>query len=183
MILKDLSLAFRNLRRNKLLALINVIGLSIGISACVVIFLIASFELSFDNFQPEKERIFRVYSSFSGDYSGINRGVSTGIAVAIRNHFTGVESVTNFHTFSASIKVPDEKGTLDDFDRYNKIIIADPEYFEVFSYYTWLAGDPKRSLREPFKVVITEGRARVYFGDLAPESVIGRRSIIRTPSS
>lgn len=174
MILKDLTLAFRNLRRNKLHAIINVIGLSVGISACLVIFLIASYELSFDNFQPEKERIFRVYTSFSGDFTGINRGVCTGIPVAMRNLFTGVESVTNFHTFSASIKVPDEKGTVDDFDRYSKIILADPEYFEVFSYYKWLAGDPKRSLREPFKVVITESRARIYFGDITPESVIGR---------
>ena len=175
MILKDLTLAFRNLRRNKLLALINVIGLSVGISACLIIFLIASFELSFDQFQPERERIFRVYTRFSGGFSGINRGVCTGIPVAIRNHFTGLESVTNFHTFSAGVKVPGEKGTLNNFDRHNKIIIADPEYFEVFNYYKWLAGGPQQSLREPFGVVITESRARIYFGDVPAESVIGKQ--------
>ena len=66
MIIKDLSFAFRDIRRNKLLAAINVFGLSIGVSACLVIFLIASYELSFDRFQPDRDRIFRLYTAHSG---------------------------------------------------------------------------------------------------------------------
>src|SRR5688572_24048998 len=110
MIPKDLTFAFRNLRRNKLLAIINVLGLSIGISACLVIFLIASYEMSFDTFQPERDRIYRVYTTFSGSFEGINRGVSTGIPVAMRDNFTGLASVTNFHILSAKVEVPGEEG-------------------------------------------------------------------------
>ena len=93
MILRDLSFALRNLRRNKLLAAINALGLSIGISACLVIFLIASYELSFDKFQPDRDRIYRVYATFTGAMSGSNPGIATAVPLAIREHFTGVESV------------------------------------------------------------------------------------------
>lgn len=174
MILKDFNLALRNLGRNKLLAAINVLGLSIGISGCLVIFLIANFELSFDTFQPDKDRIFRIYSTFSGGTSGVNRGVSTGMAMEVVEHFTGAESVANFQTFSAKVAVPTEKGSQKEFGHYNKIVIADPNYFKVFSYYQWLAGNPAQSLSEPFRVVITQSRARTYFGDLLPAAIVGK---------
>jgi putative ABC transport system permease protein len=61
MIIKDLTFAVRNLRRNKLLAIINILGLSTGISACLLIFLISSYELGFDRFQPDKDRVYRIY--------------------------------------------------------------------------------------------------------------------------
>ena len=54
MILKDLIYAMRNLARNKMLALINVVGLSIGISACLILYLVVSYEFSFDRFQPDR---------------------------------------------------------------------------------------------------------------------------------
>jgi putative ABC transport system permease protein len=174
MILKDLRFALRNLGRNKLLATINVLGLTTGITACLVIFVIAYYELSFERFQPEGERIFRVYSTFSGVFSGTNRGVATGIPVAMRDHFTGIENVTNFHSFGGRIQVPTGGGEVRDLGRYYKVIIADPDYFKVFNYYDWLAGTPERSLSEPFQVVISESRVKAYFGDLKPVDAIGR---------
>ena len=173
MILKDLTFAFRNLRRNKLLASINIFGLSIGISACLVIFLITSYELSFDRFQPDKDRIFRIYTSHTGVTNQIYSGIPTGVAGAIREHFTGLESSTNFHTSKWNVKVPVNMN-LKDLGTCEKIIIAGPEYFEVFNYYQWVVGSPQQSLLEPFKVVLSESRARVYFGDVDPFTVIGR---------
>lgn len=173
MIIKDLTFACRNLRRNKLLAAINVFGLSIGISACLVIFLIASYELSFDRFQPDRERIFRIYSTHSGVTDESYSAIPTGAAGAIKELFTGLESLTNFHTFSSSVKVP-ANTNFRDFGRYDKTIITGPDYFEVFNYYQWIVGDPNQSLTEPFKVVLSESRAKVYFGDAEPASVIGK---------
>lgn len=89
--LKDLSFALRNMRRNKLLAAINVLGLSIDISACLAIFLIASYEMGFDKFQPDKDRTYHIYSLFSGHFKGSNRGVPTAVPVAIRDNVTGIE--------------------------------------------------------------------------------------------
>jgi ABC-type antimicrobial peptide transport system permease subunit len=174
MIVKDFRYAMRNLRKNKLLAAINVLGLSIGISSCLVIYLIASYELSFDKFQPEKEKIYRIYSSFSGAFTAINRGVPTGMAVKIREEFTGVESTTNFHNFGARVSVPDGRGGLKDFDSHKKIIIADPDYFKVFNYYHWIVGNPQQSLSEPHRVVLSESRARTYFGEMDPIQFIGK---------
>lgn len=173
MIIRDLTFAFRNLRRNKLLAAINVFGLSIGISACLVIFLIASYELSFDRFQPDRDRVYRIYSTHSGVTDESYSAIPTGAARVIKEHFTGLESLTNFHTFSSSVKVP-ANTNFRDFGRYDKTIIAGPDYFDVFNYYQWIAGDPKQSLTEPFKVVLSESRARVYFGNAEPASVIGK---------
>jgi putative ABC transport system permease protein len=173
MIRYDLTFAFRNLRRNKLLAAINVFGLSIGISACLVIFLIASYELSFDRFQPDRARIFRIYSTHSGVTDESYSAIPTGAVRVIREQFTGLECLTNFHTSNWNVKVP-SKSNSNDFGNYNKIIIAGPDYFEVFNYYQWVAGNPKQSLTEPFKVVLSESRAIVYFGNVEPASVIGK---------
>jgi hypothetical protein len=68
------TIALRNLWRSRLCTALNVAGLAIGISACLVIYLIVHFELSFDAFHPDRERIYRVYSNFEGAYMGTNRG-------------------------------------------------------------------------------------------------------------
>ena len=56
--------AFRNLKRNKSYALINTLGLAVGIAACFLIFLVVQFESSFDNFHPKKNSIYRVGTEF-----------------------------------------------------------------------------------------------------------------------
>ncbi|HET9487939.1 MAG TPA: ABC transporter permease, partial [Chryseosolibacter sp.] len=182
MIIKDLAFALRNLRRNKLLVAINVVGLSIGISACLAIFLIVSYEFSFDKFQPDRERIYRVYSEFSGHFKGLNRGVFTAVPVAIRDNFTGIASLTNFHNFFGNgchVEVPHKDSHPKDFGMYKKVVVADPDYFEVFNYYQWLAGSAEQSLAEPFRVVLTESRARLYFDEADPLAAVGREIIYR----
>ena len=57
--------ALRNFWRNKTFSLINILGLSIGISASLVIFLIVSYDLGFDHFQPNRDRIYRITSNFT----------------------------------------------------------------------------------------------------------------------
>jgi putative ABC transport system permease protein len=174
MIKKDLVFAWRNLRRNKLIASINVLGLTIGISACLVIFLIVNYELSFDTFHPDGDRIYRIYAHFSGSFTADNRGVPTGFATAIKEEFTGVETVCNFHTFESDVQVRDGKGGEKDFERYNKIIVTAPVYFAIFNYYQWLEGSPDKSLSAPRQVVLTAGRAKIYFGDVPFGEMIGK---------
>lgn len=174
MIVKDLTYAMRNLGRNKLLSAINVLGLSVGISSCLIIFLIVNYELSFDRFQPDGPRIFRVYSQFSGDFNSENRGVSTGIPTAMRQQFSGLAALASFHTFRADVKVPVSGRPAKDLGENADIIITDSEYFNVFRYYNWVAGSPEQSLTQPFQVVLTRSRAKTYFGDRSPQDLIGR---------
>jgi hypothetical protein len=55
-----LKIAWRNMARRKIYTIINVMGLALGISACMVIYLVAHHELSFDTFHPDKDRIYRI---------------------------------------------------------------------------------------------------------------------------
>src|SRR4051812_40996353 len=109
MIKSYLTIALRNLWRNKLYSSLNVGGLAIGISACLVIFLIVRFELSFDTFQPDRNRIYRVYSQFSGAFEAINPGTLTALPAFVRNEFTGIEASVAFQTYSAKVKIAGEK--------------------------------------------------------------------------
>lgn len=75
MTFSNLKPALRHFQRNKLHAAINILGLALGMAACLVIYLITSYELSFDTFRDGRDRIFRTYSQFSGTFDGTNRGV------------------------------------------------------------------------------------------------------------
>jgi putative ABC transport system permease protein len=75
-----LTLAFRNLWRKKIHAAINIVGLATGVSACLIIYLIVTFELSYNKDIPGYNNIYRIHSQFSGSFAGLNRGAPTAIA-------------------------------------------------------------------------------------------------------
>lgn len=172
-----LTIAWRSLMRNKLHSFINVTGLAIGVSACMVIYLIVSFELSFNKAHEGYDRIYRIHSSFQGVFSGINRGAPTATGPKIKDEFKGIEAVTSFQVFSSKVEIPtgNEKKNL---NRQEKIVLAAPSFFSVFKSFEWIAGSPE-SLTEPFKVTLTESRAQMYFGTSDPSKVIGREVIYR----
>lgn len=169
--------AWRNLVRNKIHSLINVIGLAIGISACLVIFMIVQFELSFNKKFPEYEQIYRVHSSFSGVFTGINRGIPTAVGPTIDDQFTGVNKVAPFHLFSSEVNIP-SANELKELGRQNEVVIATPEFFKVFQGYEWIAGTPQ-SLEKPFQTVLTESKAKIYFGTTELDQVLGKEIIYR----
>jgi putative ABC transport system permease protein len=170
-----LNIALRNLWRNKLYSVLNVTGLAIGISACLVIYLIVRYEFSFDTYHADRDRIYRVYSQFTGSYEGTNSGVPTPLPAAVRSRFTGIEVSTGFFTYYAKVQIPAEKEKLKAFDYQNDIILAEPQYFTLLPAYQWLAGSPTASLGAPFQVVLTESKAKTYFGSAEPAQLLGRQ--------
>jgi len=176
--------AWRNMVKNKVTTIINIFGLTLGIVACLVIYLNTSFELSFDNFLPDKQRIYRVVSSAKSNSGDIDYKptVPDPLAATIRTDFTGIENIAQFHSLYAKVAVSTSNGTLKQFDAANEreeqvsdIIVADAEYFEIFKY-QWLAGNPD-AIKEPFRVVLTDSKAELYFGTSSFESLIGRQII------
>lgn len=157
--------AWRNLVRNKLHAFINVLGLSIGISSCLVIFLIVRYELSFDTFHKDKERIHRVVSQIkiAGDWHK-NSGVSAAAPFAVRNEVSGIEIVAAFHEYWAKVSLPNGNAKPIRMESKTKKIITEPQYFQIIQY-EWLKGSPETALSEPNKVVLTEKQAKLYFGE------------------
>lgn len=166
-----LTTAWRNITRHKLFAAINVFGLSLGISACLVIFLITQFELSFDNYHPGKERIYRIvmdmYSSKLGeDHSTF---IPRSATYAVRNEVTGLETVAAFDNYIATVTIQNNGQPVKKFpkpqhgeEQTSDIVMAEPQYFNLF-HYTWLAGNAA-ALNEPYTVVLTESKAQQYFG-------------------
>ena len=166
-------IAFRTLIKQPLFSFIKIAGLAVGVTGCLVIFLVTHFELSFDKWQPERDRIYRIYSEFSGVFKGFNRGVPMALPHAL-SEFTGLESVIQIHTWTADVQIDQPKAEPKKFDLEKNILIAGPEYFEVFSFYHWLSGSAK-NLSEPFTVVLTEGKAKKYFGITEANEAMGKQ--------
>lgn len=163
--------AWRSLIRNKIYSLVNVLGLSLGICACLAIYLIVQYEFSFDDFHPDKDRIFCV--DFAGRGNHLNLA-PTPMAAAMRQEMSGLETVAAFIIYNASVTIsggPGEKQKA--FDDAGSMAIAEPGYFNVFPR-QWLAGSAATALNMPHAVVLTAEKAKEYFGDIEPAKVIGR---------
>ncbi|HEY8895196.1 MAG TPA: ABC transporter permease [Niastella sp.] len=176
-----LTTAWRNIIRHKLFAAINVAGLALGISACLIIYLIAYFELSFEKFQPGKERIFRIVSDTYSSKLGEDHSSSLPFPAPfdIRDKFTGLESVAVFHNYVATVTIRNNELPVKRFakpprgeENRSDIIIAEPQYFDVF-HYDWLAGNAT-ALNEPNTVVLTKSKATHYFGEQSPDAMLNR---------
>jgi ABC-type antimicrobial peptide transport system permease subunit len=178
MLKTSFRLALRNLAKSPVSTLIKLFGLAVGVSGCLIIFLIARYELSFDKFQPDRDRVYRIYCKFSGLWEGSNRGVPLALPAKVRSEFTGLEAVSFFFTYSAKVTVIDSTGARRKFEEQSPLAIAGPDYFEVFGFYQWIAGDPK-ALAAPFTVALTETKALNYFGTTRPDKVIGKPIIYR----
>lgn len=171
------TITLRILWRKRFHTFINLAGLTIGISSCLVIYLIVSHELSFNKRITDYDRIYRIHSVFSGVFSGVNRGVPNGTGDYVREHFKGIEHVTLFFCFPSEVDIPDKNGSTA-FDRQNGVILARPDYFNLFNSYEWLIGSPE-VLNAPHQAVLTESKAKKYFNSETLEEVIGREIVYR----
>jgi putative ABC transport system permease protein len=154
MIKNYILLAFRNFVRNKNYTLINVVGLGIGITCCIVIFLMISYEVGFDRFHSKGDAIYRVVQK-STNSSGIDYGTATPypFAQAFRNDFPEVPLVTQMHYQGETlVKVGDEKLKMD------YVLFADSLFFDVFDFEV-ISGNPRAELGEPGKVFLTKSTA------------------------
>jgi len=106
-----LKIAIRNLQRNKAYAALNVLGLSVGIAACLLLFVIIRFEKSFDSFHHNSEHIYRLGSEFHNeDDVSYSEGVSFPTASAIRLDFPQIKKVASIYQWGNGI-VSVEDGT------------------------------------------------------------------------
>ena len=176
-----LKIAIRNLLRNKVYSFINVLGLATGVSACLVIFLLVSFELSFENFQPDRERIYRITSGFknTNGSANVDGGLSAPMPAVIRQELTGIENLSACHIWYPRTYVPNDKNRVQNNPKTwkndnNEVLICEPQYFQIFRY-EWLQGNPKNALNSPNEVILTRGKAEKYFGKIPLDKIIGRQ--------
>lgn len=163
--------AFRNMKRERLFAIMNITGLAIGIGCGLVIYKIITYELSFDAYHKNYRNIYRLLVEFEHPQYGV--GFSEGqvhpLGEALRNDFTGVDAVMTYYARGGQVTVLDQKGNPDRFHEYKGIAYAEPNIFRIFDF-DFLAGDPNKALVNKGSVVITSTLARKYF-KLAPDDV------------
>ncbi len=135
-----LTIAFRNLRKNKIYSLINIFGLAIGMAACFFIFQYVHFESGFDSFNKNADRLYRVPISYTGSMSSVPITASNHPAVgpAMKKEFPEVEDFTrlvNISTFATSfyLSYKPEHQTPRIFSELG-VLVADGSFFNLFSY-------------------------------------------------
>jgi len=148
------TIAYRSLLRNKAYTLINVVGLSLGITTCLVIFLLIRYETSFDHFHADLHRIYRVgRQSTSPNVVDKSHVVPYPFGEAMRNDFPELKDITQIHYQENSlVTINEEKIAVE------HIIFADSMFFDVFGFEA-LSGNPKKELAQPGKVFLSEAFA------------------------
>jgi ABC-type lipoprotein release transport system permease subunit len=168
--------AIRSFWRNKTFSLINIIGLSIGISASLVIFLLVQYDFSFDKFEKDSSRIYRVVADFKNQgETGHNNCLSEPMGAAAKKEVPGLEIVAPMRTLDETritIPYPDANHPLI-LRKQKDLAAVDENYFNIIDY-TWLAGSPTASLQQPYQVVLTEKNARLYYAGTRYTDLIGK---------
>ena len=173
------KIAWRNLLRHKAFSAINVLGLAIGISASLLIFLIAHYEFSYDKL-PDAERVYRVVMDVKmNGNEGHSAGVPAPLSQAITEEVAGVAATVPVMQFqgdgTAKVSIaPNRAKLVKIFKKQAGIVFTNPPYFALLPY-QWLAGSPVTALQSPFQVVLTASRARQYFPGLNSANVIGQQ--------
>lgn len=164
MLINYFRVALRKLSRNTSYTIINIIGLAVGVAACLLIFLVIHFETSFDNFHEKKDHIYRVVTvSKTSEGTNYLAGVPMPTAAALRMDYPELLTTSIFKSSGQINVLNTGTGALKKFDE-DGIYFAEPQFFSIFDF-AWLSGDKRTALTEPNAVVLTQDAAEKYFGN------------------
>lgn len=168
MIRNYLVSAFRNFLRHKSFTLLNVIGLSLGIAASLLILQYVKYERSFDRFHAKAEDIYRIqYNDYQAGKLRFECAAAVpAVGPALKNNFPEVKQFTRLYPVSGVVSYEDPKRGLISF-REEKMQITDPAVFEVFDF-ELMKGNREDALKGPDKAVISQKAALKYFGSEDP---------------
>ena len=161
MIRNYLFTALRVLRKNTLFSAINIIGLSVGLAASIIIYLWVYDELSFDRFHENADRIYRVERDMEIEEERMH--------VPITAPPVGPKMMEDYPQVEAFVRIARDNVQIEDDNRdfiNERMIYADSSFFNFFSF--GLVEGSKDCLVEPFTIAISESYAEKYFG-VTPE--------------
>lgn len=161
--------AWRTLLRYKGYTLLNTLGLTLGLTCCLLIFQVVNFHTSFEKHHSKAGRVVEVVTETNTE-NGIRRspGVPAPIGKALRSDYAFLEKVSMIMGVgNRLLTVPDQKGrAIRKFKEENAICFIEPDYFDILDY-PWIHGSA-RSLAQPNTVVLTQKMAEKYFGSDDP---------------
>lgn len=159
------KIALRNLRKNPGYSFINIFGLALGMGVSILILLYVQYELSYDAYHENSDRIVRVSREWfnqNGETSLHLGHVAPPFGPLLEEDFEGtVQEAVRFFQVSPLLRYEDKSFV------ENRFFFADPEVFEVFSW-EMIKGDPSTALTYPDGIVLTESAAQKYFGEEDP---------------
>lgn len=171
--IKNYFLLFvRNLKRQKLFSVINLLGLTVSIASTLMLYLYVRHEFSYDDFHPNVNRLYRVNQTFiwAEDRNNQFSRTGPGVANALKEELPEVELITSLHTpgnFIVSYITPSKEVLA--FEEA-EIFAADSNFFKVFNF-RLVKGDAASAFRQANTLVMTESTAKKYF---AQENPIGK---------
>ena len=163
MVRSYLTSILRYVARNKAFTFINILGLAIGMMACMLITQFVMHEFSYDNFHVHKDRIFRLQLDRynKGEITTQWAAGAMGIGPDVKDNFPEVEDYVRLTGENALFSYGDV------FFKEEGVYYATESFFEIFSI-PLIYGVDSLVLKEPFKVVLSESMAKKYFGDEDP---------------
>ncbi|HTH57108.1 MAG TPA: FtsX-like permease family protein [Cyclobacteriaceae bacterium] len=155
--------------RRKAYAIINIFGLAIGLSVCLVIWKYLDFETSFEKFNIKADRLYRIVSSLYTDGAKEQWG-GNDLGPSLQAQLPEIKHFARTHGNNALVSNPAATGSRKSF-REKNMIIADPVFLEMFSFKV-LKGNAVKPLQDPYSIVLTSSIAKKYFGK---EDPIGKK--------
>lgn len=153
-----ITIAFRQLNKYRFYTLINVLGLTTGIAACLMIFLYVRFELSYDRFHENADRIVRIdWEVFFGGTQTYNAAITAPMAEVIVRDFPEVEAAARFR-FNGSAQFRKDIDNIVE----PRVVYADNEVFKIFTL-PFVSGNPSVALKDPQSMVVSETFADRFF--------------------
>jgi len=173
-----LKITIRNIKKNKAYSAINIVGLSMGMACCIMIFLWVQDELSFDRFHVNADSIYRVITNARYIDTAVNNPETPSpFAAGMKQQFPEVIESTRVRFQARRILQYKDKAFYEDGG-----VLVDPGFFRIFSF-PFIQGDPETALNDPFTMVLTESYVQKYFGNTNPVGqtveFMGRPFIIR----
>ncbi|MBD3166925.1 cell division protein FtsX, partial [bacterium] len=159
-----LVIALRNLWKHRLFSAINILGMAIGMAACLLILLYIRHEISYDRFHADSDRMYRILTidKALGVSSSLVGITMPPLGPSLVKDFPEVELTARVTGTTRAMLTHEEQQVFADPYR-----AADSTFFRMFDF-KLLRGDPDRVLASPFSIVLTESLARRMFGEIDP---------------
>ena len=168
-----LKIALRNLKRQKVYTLINVLGLALGFACAILIFSFVKYHLGFDTFHSKKDRIYRIVTEDHMEKVFYYPGTPPPVGKAFRNDYTFAEKVSRVYMMNWPLIALPFSAENQKFREEQGVAFAEPGFFDILDF-PLIKGDNKNLLTEPNTALVTERIAKKYFGNADPMGKIIR---------
>ena len=171
MIQNYFKMAWRNLMKHKFISFINLFGLTMGLTCCLLITIYILHETSYDKYNANANRIYRVTRTFNNRDGAVTLKLGTvapPFGPLLQNYFPDIQKVTRF---LPNGKTPIKYG--ENIFSETQVFCVDENVFDVFTVNT-VKGNPKKALNDPFTVMLSEEIAKKYFGNEDPMNKVIR---------